>query len=555
MVKRIKKKRKTYWDVFWQKFFWITLVLAGLSFFGMSIFVTITKDNFRNEFYEAENTRRSGIREYEVGEREDFARVQQFRGAAQAEAYQMVSILYDWETKEQIAGCEEQLVIMRPKTEDTPSTMYCYPTADIPGWSEHREKVQALKKDRNLISESVEMPYYYQKGEEVVPGPFTVTVEVTDLFDFEITDAGYEPEFAFVSRFEAPKEITEEYEKKQTATETMELSPLIVGYSKSNPWIYRLYRGADEAYVLLQEYYEKVRSFQDELIYMEEETYFKLKMVSEVSEELKDGRKVGLLATACYDVWETWEGIFLIIAVGLLMFDMILALILAKITYAGLKAQYTTEDYRKNLMNTMAHDLKSPLMSISGYAENLENNMNPGKQEHYAKEIQSNVQYMNRIIESVLNLSKVEKEGLRLNKETVNVAELFNEVQKRYELQLVEKKVQVATEGTQTLKADKGLMLQVLDNLLGNAVKYATPESVVQVALSDKELKMMNACETDLSDVVDKLCDPFVVGSESRSGKTGSGMGLAIVKNICELHGYRLKVGYEDGEFFVCIVF
>lgn len=554
-MKRMQKKRKTYWNVFWQKFFWITLVLAGLAFLGMSIFVTITKDNFRNEFYEAENTRRNGIQEYEVEERDDFAEVQQFRGAAQAEAYQMVSILYDWETKEQIAGCEEQLVIIRSKTEETPGTMYCYPTEDIPGWSEHREKVQALKKDWNLIYESVEMPCYYQKGEEVVPGPFTVTVEVTDLFDFEITDADYEPELAFVSRFEAPKEITEEYEKKQTATETMKLAPLIVGYSKSNPWIYRLYKGADEAYELLQGYYEKVKAFRDELIHMEEETYFKLKIVSEVSEELKDGRKVGLLAVACYDVWETWEGIFLIIALGLLIFDMILALILSKITYAGLKARYATEDYRKNLMNTMAHDLKSPLMSVSGYAENLENNMNPGKQEHYAKEIQSNVQYMNRMIESILALSKVERDDVCLNKEKVDVPALFAEVQMRYEQSMKERDLNMTVEGQLTLQADKGLMLQVLDNLLGNAVKYATQGSVVRVAFGDKHLKMTNACETDLSDIVNKLCEPFVVGSESRSGKTGSGMGLAIVKNICELHGYRLKVGYENGEFFVCIVF
>lgn len=162
---------------------------------------------------------------------------------------------------------------------------------------------------------------------------------------------------------------------------------------------------------------------------------------------------------------------------------------------------------------------------------------------------------MNRIIESVLELSKVEKEGLSLNRETVDVVVLLNEVRKRYEPQLREKNLQIENKGETTLKADKGLMLQVLDNLLGNAVKYATSDSVVQVILSEKELKMENACETDLSDVVDKLCEPFVVGSESRSGKMGSGMGLAIVKNICELHGYRLKVECESGQFVAKIIF
>ena len=71
--------------------------------------------------------------------------------------------------------------------------------------------------------------------------------------------------------------------------------------------------------------------------------------------------------------------------------------------------------------------------------------------------------------------------------------------------------------------------------------------------MNNAEIMMTNLCETDLSKVADKLCEPFVVGSESRSGKTGSGLGLAIVKNICEFHGYRLQVEYKSGQFVVKI--
>lgn len=549
------KKRKTFGNVFLQRFVWITLALALLYLLGLSMFVTVSKDEFRNAFWEAGSTRRSGMRELAEDELEDFDRKQQFKGAVMAESHKVMSILYDADTKEKIAGCEEQFVVVRSKTDASPATMYCYPTADIPGWSEHREKVAALKTKTNLIYETAEMPYFYQNGDKVVPGPFTVSVSVTDLFEFEMATDGYEPEYAFVSSFDAPEEVADEYEKKETAMDNFVLAPLVVGYSPSNPWFQVFYGGADEAYALLQEQYEIVSEQKGEVMDREDESFFKLTMVSVTNEELQDGRKVALLAVACYDVWKSWGWGFVIIAVVLLGFDAVLALVLAKISYTKLKAQYRMEDYRKNLMNTMAHDLKSPLMSISGYAENLENNMAPDKQAHYAKEIQGNVQYMNRIIESVLELSKVEKEGLRLNKEAVDVAALLDEVQKRYELQLGEKKLRIETKGAMKLKADKGLMLQVLDNLLGNAVKYATPDSVVQVIFGDKELRMTNACETDLSDVVDKLCEPFVVGSESRSGKMGSGMGLAIVKNICELHGYRLKVGCEDGQFVTCIFF
>ncbi len=551
----MKRKRKTFGKVFLQKLFWITIILVGLFFGGLSVFVTVTKDNFRNDVWEAESARRRDMRELAAEELDDFDRKQQFKGAIMAETNQALSVLYDAETKELIAGCEELIAILRAKTDEAPGTVYCYPTEKIQGWDEHREKVKELQSAGKLVRETVEMPYFYLKEDTVLPGPFTVSVSVIDIFDFETAKDGYEPQFAFVSSFEAPKELTKEYEQKELTMNNLMLEPLIIGYNESNPWIHQHAKGAGDAYALLQQLYADLLVQGNEPETMEEETYFKLKMVSVTHEELKDGRKVGLLLVACYDVWSLWKEILIIIVLGLLLFDVVLAFILAQITYAGLKAQYATEDYRMNLMNAMAHDLKSPLMSISGYAENLEGNMNPGKQEHYTKEIRGTVQYMNEMIESILALSKVEKDGVCLCKERVEVPNLLREVQKRYEWSMEEKNLKMAIEGQLTLQADKGLMLQVLDNLLGNAVKYATPGSVVRVSLSDKELRMINDCETDLSDIVDKLCEPFVVGSKSRSGINGSGIGLAIVKNICELHKYGLKVEYEKGQFIVKIIF
>ena len=96
-------------------------------------------------------------------------------------------------------------------------------------------------------------------------------------------------------------------------------------------------------------------------------------------------------------------------------------------------------------------------------------------------------------------------------------------------------------------------MEQVFDNLLDNAVKYADPGSTVEVQFSDEGIQFCNPCSTDLSGSVEKLTEPFVVGSESRSGKTGSGLGLAIVKNICDLHGFTLQIQYQNGVFSVAI--
>lgn len=546
------KKRKTFWTVFWWKFVWITVVLAILCLGGLTIFVTISKDDFWNGFYEVENTRRSSIREIPPEELGDFDRKQQFKGATFAEASQVMTVLYDADTRELIAGCEEQLVIIRGKTEETPATVYCYPTADIPGWSEHREKIMELKTGSNVIYETIDMPYFYRNGDKIVPGPFTVTVTVTDLYDFEMAEEGYEPKQAFVSSFDMSGEISGEYKKLDTEMPPFELDPVIVGYSPSNPWL-QLYGGMEEAYAILQTEYETVKNGGEVVSGWEQDTFFTRTIMSSVDEELKDGRTVTLLSVARCDIWETWKTIFLIIAAVVLVFDIVLALILAKISHTKLKAQYRMEDYRKNLMNTMAHDLKSPLMSISGYAENLAGNMAPDKQEHYAQAIQDNVKYMNQVIESVLELSKTEKSGIVLKKESINLKMLLAEAQQKYNLQMKEQNLTIEIEGEISVKADRNMMLQVMDNLLGNAVKYATPGSAVKVVLGSGKMQMSNPCSEDLSSVVNTLCEPFVVGSESRSGKQGSGLGLAIVKNICELHGYRLQVEYRDGCFTVKI--
>lgn len=546
------KKRKSFWTVFWWKFFWITVVLVILCVSGLSIFVTISKDDFLNNFHQTENTRRNNITDVPPEELGDFDRRQQFSGATFAESSQVMTILYDPDTREQIAGCEEVFVFLRRKTEETPARVYCYPTADIPGWSEHREKVMELKKGSNVIYETIEMPYFYWNGDKVVPGPFTVTVTVTDLFDFEMADEGYEPKLAFVSSFDVSGEVTGEYEQIDKETPPYDLGPLIVGYSPSNPWL-QLYGGVDEAYAILQAEYEKVKNGGEVVSDWEQDTFFTRTMVSFVDVELQDGRTVTLLSAAKCDVWGTWKTVLLIIAALVLIFDIVLALILASISYAQIKARYRMEDYRKNLMNTMAHDLKSPLMSISGYAENLADNTAPGKQEYYAGAIMENVQYMNGIIESVLTLSKTEKVGIGLNREEVDVVTLLEEVVKRFELPMTEKKLQLKVEGQRMLKADRSLMVQVLDNLIGNAVKYAAQDSTIEVLLDNKYMQMSNACEEDLSDVAATLCEPFVVGNKSRSGKTGSGMGLAIVENICTLHGYRLQVSCEKQKFTVKI--
>lgn len=544
------RKRKSFTKVYLGKWLRVMTVCGLFGICCLAFFTIYMKNEQVNEFYSQENIRVNGIKDTEEEEISNFARQQMLKGAIEAEARGIASVVYETDTKKQIAGCEEQIFIPCAKTEETPIKIYSYPTEEIPGWTAYRDRLMENKENDRIYYENIDMPYCYISGDEMLPGKFAVTVTSFDWPDFE--NEREVSESSLDSTFEELQYIPEGFEKQIIGEDRFTIHPVIVGYSTTSPCKIQ-YPCMDTSYEVMLDTYQRVKEGENEWD-SEDKTAFTVTLVSFRTQELCDGRRVTLLSCMHYDVWKVWGKRIGMIAAAVVVLGSLLALVLAKISHARLQAQYNMEDYRKNLMNTMAHDLKSPLMSISGYAENLENHMLPEKQAHYAKEIQENVQYMNRIIESVLELSKVENEGVCLKKETIDMAALLDEVQNRYELQLKGKNLKVISEGALTLQADKGLMLQVTDNLLGNAIKYATPGSTVQVTLNNDKFTMTNLCETDLSDVVDKLTKPFVVGSESRSGKTGSGLGLAIVKNICELHGYQLQVEYKSGQFSVQII-
>ena len=217
--------------------------------------------------------------------------------------------------------------------------------------------------------------------------------------------------------------------------------------------------------------------------------------------------------------------------------------------YTKQKNIYEMDQYRRDITNTMAHDLKSPLMVISGYAENLLEQNLPEKAQHFSKSIMENTTYMNQIIEKTLELSKVENGSYKLQKESVDLQAITNDIIKNYTPQLEKNRLEIQMSGECELTADKIAMTQVLDNLIGNAVKYSVEGSVIEIQLDKHSYVMKNVSVTDFDVDVQELAKPFVKGDNSRTGKKGSGIGLTIAKNLCEQQGYALDVDCKDGTF------
>lgn len=108
------------------------------------------------------------------------------------------------------------------------------------------------------------------------------------------------------------------------------------------------------------------------------------------------------------------------------------AFILAKQTVRTYKQQEKLENQRREITNALAHDLKTPLSIIAGYAENLQANVHTEKREHYAHHIQANVNRMDQIIHKMLELRKLEADSPGSNFENVALAEVCKIIIDRY---------------------------------------------------------------------------------------------------------------------------
>lgn len=258
--------------------------------------------------------------------------------------------------------------------------------------------------------------------------------------------------------------------------------------------------------------------------------------------------------TVSVNLYDEYGGWIIGISLAVVLLSVIIAVIASYLRYTKLLAEYGIEDYRNTLTDSMAHDLKSPLMAISGYAENLRDNVHTEKKDYYASSILENVKYMNDIISNTLELSKLEKGFLKLKKEETDAAELIESLLVKYDDSAEQRNLKFSLTGSMKLKADRQLFLQAMDNLIGNAVKYSDRDGIIEIALDKKKITITNPCADDLGVDAASLCEPFVKGDNSKSNKTGIGIGLTIAKNIFEMHSLKVNIYCKENLFIVEIL-
>ncbi|RBP62098.1 histidine kinase/DNA gyrase B/HSP90-like ATPase [Alkalibaculum bacchi] len=216
----------------------------------------------------------------------------------------------------------------------------------------------------------------------------------------------------------------------------------------------------------------------------------------------------------------------------------IAAFILAKQTFKTYKQQEKLENHRKEMTNALAHDLKTPLSIIAGYAENLQANVHTEKREHYANHIQTNVTRMDQIIHNMLELTRLETDSLKVNFEDVALTDICETIIERYKPIWEEKEITVSLDGEAVIKADQSLMLRVIDNFFVNAIDNTPTGGKIIIRIVEDALEVYNSGSFIPENIIEEIWLPFKKGDAARSLSKGTGLGLAISGRILQIHGF-----------------
>ena len=166
-------------------------------------------------------------------------------------------------------------------------------------------------------------------------------------------------------------------------------------------------------------------------------------------------------------------------------FFLTIAVILCVMIWKTVKAQIVQEQKRLDLTNALAHDIKTPLFVISGYAYSLKEDIDENERGLYIDKIIEQTDEVNNLVHRMLSFTKLDSYSMTLHKTEFDLAEEAAAIVKNYIVLPDNKRVVFTHSGSNIIHADKELIKTVLQNLTDNAVKYAPPDSEIEIDVTD----------------------------------------------------------------------
>ena len=222
------------------------------------------------------------------------------------------------------------------------------------------------------------------------------------------------------------------------------------------------------------------------------------------------------------------------------------------------------EAVRRDFVANVSHELKTPLTVIGGFAETLADRDLPVEQrQRFAETIEAHAQRMQRIVDDLLDISRIESGGWRPNPSSIDVAGAAKDVLLSLHAVASAKRVTVdidVDEAARSVFADPTAIRQVLSNLVENAIRY-TPEGGTVTVFSEPEVGGTRVGVRDTGvgiapEHLPRIFERFYRVDPSRARDAGgTGLGLAIVRHLVEAHGGRVRAESVVGRGTVVVAF
>jgi two-component system phosphate regulon sensor histidine kinase PhoR len=220
---------------------------------------------------------------------------------------------------------------------------------------------------------------------------------------------------------------------------------------------------------------------------------------------------------------------------------------------------HAAEQMRVDFVANASHELRTPLATLIGYTETLRqeaDDLNAETRERFLAVVDDEARRMQSVVEDLISLSRIEAERFSTPTEAVDleplIAQVVDNSSRAARKRNSELEVQVAA-GLPPIAADSGQILQLLDNLVTNALRYGTPGTPVTIS-AESEGAMVHLIVADQGEGIarehiKRVTERFYRVDTSRSRALGgTGLGLSIVKHIVERHRGRLTIESKVGE-------
>ncbi len=214
------------------------------------------------------------------------------------------------------------------------------------------------------------------------------------------------------------------------------------------------------------------------------------------------------------------------------------------------------EKARNLMLSDIAHDLRTPITTIGGYAKALNDGLvtSDEKRKEYLEAIENKSERMSDLITLLFDYVRLDSENYQLRLEKTDVAELLRENAAFLYADVEEKGMELEIDIPEEpvfLQVDRLQISRVITNLMNNALKHNAQGTTICLQL--RELKVAGTLEIVVSDngtmidpfVAENIFEPFVLADASRESKGGTGLGLSIAKKIVEMHGWTIELNQD----------